>query len=204
MKMQESIVKESPRRRIACRVGAAGMTLAAVLTLGACRATGGGYVGQEPLPGPLVGEFTGDANFGFNFTCEMETAKKRAVIKGEITYHDDPSTIFGVLPDPFPEVRLHGTVDPILVQSVASCEDAIEGLPSAVFGGTYRPQEETPWIPENLRNGEFSVEVFDQGEPSASVGDFTGDSFSIELFTGAYAGYARGGYIEGGNIQVES
>ena len=33
-------------------------------------------------------------NFGFNFTCEMAgTNKKRAVIKGQITYHDDPSTI---------------------------------------------------------------------------------------------------------------
>ena len=41
--MQETIAKESPRRRMARRIGAAGMALAAVLTLGACKATGGGY-----------------------------------------------------------------------------------------------------------------------------------------------------------------
>ena len=48
------------------------------------------------------------------------------------------------------------------------------------------------------------MQVFDQGEPGSSQGEITGDSFSIELFGGAYNGYARGGYIEGGNVQVES
>ena len=33
-------------------------------------------------------------NFGFNFTCEM-TAKNKAVIKGEITYHDTGTSIVG-------------------------------------------------------------------------------------------------------------
>ena len=46
------------------------------------------------------------------------------------------------------------------------------------------------------------VQVFDQGEPARPGGDFTGDSFAIELFGGAYAAYTRGGYIEGGNVQV--
>ena len=70
--MQESIVNESPRRRIARRVGAAGMALAAVLTLGACKATGGGYI-DEPLDGGPVSVFQGQANFGFNYTCDMDT-----------------------------------------------------------------------------------------------------------------------------------
>ena len=48
------------------------------------------------------------------------------------------------------------------------------------------------------------MQVFDQGEPGSSQGEITGDSFSIELFGGAYNGYTRGGYIEGGNVQVES
>ena len=51
--------------------------------------------------------------------------------------------------------------------------------------------------------GQFTVLVFDQGEPGRRRGDFTGDVFSIELFGGPYNGYTRGGYIEGGNIQVE-
>ena len=89
--MQETIAKESPRR-IGRRLGAAGMALVAVLGLAACKATGGGYVGA-PLDGGAIGDYSGDANFGFNFTCEVDTAKKRTVIKGEITYHDDPSTV---------------------------------------------------------------------------------------------------------------
>ena len=77
--MQKSIAKESPRRRIARRVVAAGMALAAALTLAACKATGGGYIG-EPVRAarhrqPTSG-FNGEANFGFNFTCEM-TARTR-------------------------------------------------------------------------------------------------------------------------------
>jgi hypothetical protein len=211
MDMDESIVNKSPRRRTARRVGAAGMALAAVLVLGACRATGGGFIG-DPLEGGPVSVYQGDAEFGFTFNCEMDTTKKkpRAVITGEIDYHDDPSTIDvpvdrnvpdgPVVPTVFPEIKLHGTVEPLIVPNVPSCAEAVEGLPAALFEGTYRPQEKTL---RNLR-GEFVVQVFDQGEPSASVGDITGDSFSIELIGGAYSGYTRGGYIEGGNVQVES
>ena len=52
--------------------------------------------------------------------------------------------------------------------------------------------------------GEFVVQVFDQGEPGASPGEITGDSFSIQLIGGAYNGYTGGGYIEAGNVQVDS
>ena len=169
-----------------------------------------------------VSVFTGDANFGFNFTCEVETAKKRTVIKGQITYHDDPSTI-DVLPpipgDPpvetdFPEIRIHGTVKPIIFLGVTECGQAVEelfgdpeapppfeGIPTALFEGTYRSQDTT--VSSVLPPGEFTVLVGDQGEPARPGGEFTGDLFSIELFLGPYPGYTRGGYIEGGNIQVE-
>ncbi len=98
------------------------MALAAIFVLGACRATGGGYIGA-PLDGEPVGVYQGDAEFGFNFYCEMETTKKkpRAVITGEITYHDSPSsiTLEGDLePTVFPEIRLHGTVEPLVVPNV--------------------------------------------------------------------------------------
>ena len=54
----------------------------------------------------------------------------------------------------------------MVVPNVPSCADAVEGLPAALFEGTYRPQERA------LRSqpGEFVVEVFDQGEPGASQG----------------------------------
>ena len=187
------------------------MALAAVLVLGACRATGGGFIG-DPLDGQPVGVYQGDAEFGFTFNCEMDTTKKqsRAVITGQIDYHDDASTInvpvdpdvpdSPVVPTVFPEIDLHGTVEPLIVSNVPSCEAAVEGLPAALFEGTYRPQDRTL---RNLR-GEFVVQVFDQGEPGTSQGEITGDSFSIELIGGAYNGYTRAGYIEGGNVQVES
>jgi hypothetical protein len=177
------------------------MALSTVVALGACKADGGGYVG-EPFPGGPVGVYRGDANFGFNFTCRMDGRADRAVIKGQITYHDSAtSTIGGVQ---YPEIRLHGIVDPFFVEDVSTCEQAAEVFPNAaLFEGTYRPQGQTPGVPGNARDGRFVVEVFDQGEPGSSRGEITGDGFSIELFGGAYAAYTRGGYIEGGNVQVK-
>jgi hypothetical protein len=206
--MKKLIAKEARHRFTARRVGAAGMALAAVLTLGACKATGGGYI-DDPLPGGALpvdidGSYTGQANFGFNYTCEMNNTAKKAVIKGEITYHDSPSTVnFLGVDTPYPEIRLHGTVKPIVILSVESCEAAegelFAGIPAAEFEGTYRSQDSTL----SALQGEFTVLVGDQGEPGHPRGDFTGDLFSIELFGGAYNGYTRGGYIEGGNIQVD-
>jgi hypothetical protein len=209
--MSEPNLKVSPQRRLGRRIGAAGLAVAAALVLGACQATGGGFIG-DPLDGGLVADYEGDAQFGFTFSCEMDYTKKkpRAVITGEIDYHDDASTIDlpldPELPDSplvttaFPEIDLHGTVEPLIVPNVPSCEAAVEGLPAALFEGTYRPQDRTL---RNLR-GEFVVQVFDQGEPGTSQGEITGDSFSIQLIGGAYNGYTRAGYIEGGNVQVES
>jgi hypothetical protein len=209
--MQESIVNESPRWRIARRVGAAGLALATVLALGACKATGGGYI-DDPLSGGVLpvgdidGTYTGTANFGFNFTCEMR-ANNKAVIKGEITYHDSPSKILLVgdtLPTAFPEIRIHGTVEPIVLTNIENCAAAdemlFEGVPAARFDGTYRSQDATY---SAIDDGEFTVLVGDQGEPGHPRGDFNGDLFSIELFLGPHNGYTRGGYIEGGNIQVD-
>ena len=192
------------------------MALVAVLGLGACKTTGGGYV-DAPLDSGVEATYTGEANFGFNFTCEMDTAQKKAVIKGQITYHDDPSqvTLLGeTSPTDFPEIRLHGTVKPITFLAVADCGEAVEqlfgdpaegspfeGIPTAMFEGTYRSQDTT--VTSVLPPGEFVVQVGDQGEPARPGGEFTGDLFSIELFLGPYNGYTRGGYIEGGNIQVE-
>ena len=188
------------RRGAVRRAGAAGLALAAVLALGACKADGGGYIG-EPLPGGPVSVFDGDANFGFNFTCHVDN-RDRAVIRGKITYHDPGvSTIGGV---DFPEIRLNGTVDPFLT-TASTCEEAAEiFLDAAKFEGTYRPQGKTPGIPGSERDGRFVVEVFDQGEPGRTKDPafVTGDGFAIELVGGAYGAYTRGGYIEGGNIQV--
>jgi hypothetical protein len=199
--MQKSIAKESRHRLLARRLGVAVLALAALLALGACRATGGGY-----LP-PQVG-FPGKAEFGFNFTCEVETEKKRAVIRGTITYQDDPSPMA-------PEgVKLHGTVDPLFIELTEpvggvdpTCENAdvlaqIEGVPYARFQGEYRSEDGT--LPAPYEQGRFQVDVFDRGEPSLD-----GDSFHISLTGNEEPDfqapvYDRFGFIEGGNIQVEN
>jgi len=204
--MQKSIAKESPRRSIVRRVLAALVAVAAILTLGACRATGGGQI-DDPAPsgvlptGDIDGVYTGEANFGFNFTCEM-TDKNKAVIKGEITYHDTGTSVIEGLP--FGEVRIHGVVDPIFV-TAPECETAAEVFfDGAQFEGTYRSQDTTLL---SKPPGRFTVLVFDQGEPGRTKDPafVPGDGFAIELTgTGApYAAYTRAGYIEGGNIQVD-
>jgi hypothetical protein len=213
---------ESPRRGTVRRVLVAVMALAALLTLGACKATGGGQIGDPVSSGTLPpdvtppfeigeGSFTGDANFGFNFTCEM-TAKDKAVIKGEITYHDTgtstilvPSGVAGVPPveTDFPEIRIHGVVDPMYFK-VATCELAAQAFfDAAQFDGNYWSQDTKLSM---LPPGRFTVLVFDQGEPGASHDPafVTGDGFAIDLKTGPYVDYTRAGYIEGGNIQVDN
>ena len=194
------IVKESPGGRLVRRAGAAGVALATALALAGCHeARGGGYIGT-PVDGSPV--FNGEASFGFNFQCD-------GGVKGEITYHDKSTK------GAFAGLRLHGTVENVLIEVVpddpetpvdetvvepaATCEELIEA-PAAHFEGSYRSQEKKL---QSKPRGRFHVLVFDQGEPSRSAGDFTGDGFSIELFGGAYPIYTRGGYIEGGNIQVK-
>ncbi len=163
--------------------------------VGACKAAGGGFI-DEPLAGGPVSVFQGKANLAFNFTCEMDTKTKKPMIRGQITYRDSPSTIDGVK---FPEIRLQGTVDRSFVTSVTNCDQAGADAPlGALFGGTYRSQVTTL----SALSGRFSVLVFDQGQRGRRRGEITGDGFAIELFGGAYPGYTRGGYIEGGNVQL--
>ena len=111
----------------------------------------------------IDGAFTGEANFGFNFTCEMR-AKNKAVIKGEITYHDTGTSVDRAA-STFNPIRLHGVVDPMFI-TAATCEAAAQiFLDAAQFEGTYRSQETglTSALP-----GRFTVLVFDQGEPGRS------------------------------------
>jgi hypothetical protein len=202
MKMKESIAKESPHRRIARRVGAAGVAVATTLVLAGCHeAQGGGYIGA-PLPNTTNPVFNGKADFGFNFQCD-------AGVKGQITYHDSSTkvSVGGVL---FSGLRLHGTVDKVLIDDdldldtpavpADTCEEIVESR-WAQFQGSYRSQEKKLL---SAAPGRFTVLVFDQGEPGRTKDpQITGDGFSIDLKGGPYPLYTRAGYIEGGNIQVD-
>ena len=183
-------------RPIGQRLGAAALALVTLVCLGACKASGGGYI-DEPVAGGPVSVFEGRAHFAFNCSCEDKPGDQPR-IEGHLTYSDDPSVISGV---EFPAIELRGTVDALPPGSgFTSCAEAAaayEGLPAVLFEGTYRSPGDT--VPP----GRFTVLVFDQGEPGQSVGDVTGDSFAIELIGGGYDGYTRAGYLEGGNIKVE-
>jgi hypothetical protein len=198
--MKETIAKESSHKRTARRVGAAGVALATTLLLAGCHeAQGGGYLGAAAEGSPV---FNGRADFGFNFQCDTG-------VKGEITYHDSSTkvSVGGVL---FPGLRLHGTVENVLIDtdpldnvpavSAKTCEDVADS-PWAEFQGSYRSQQ------TNLLSaapGKFTVLVFDQGEPGGTKDpQITGDGFSIDLKGGPYPLYTRAGYIENGNIQVD-
>jgi hypothetical protein len=206
--MQETIAKESPRRGIVRRVLIAVIALAAVLTLGACKATGGGQIDDPVQSGVLPptvpdvgGAFTGEANFGFNFTCEMRDNNK-AVIQGEITYHDTGTSVIGT--KTFKPIRIHGVVDPFFT-TAENCEQAANiFLDAAQFDGDYRSQDTS--LTSDEETGRFTVLVFDQAEPGVSRDPafVTGDGFAIDLKTGPYVSYTRAGYIEGGNIQVDN
>jgi hypothetical protein len=52
------------------------MALAAILELGACRATGGGDTG-DPLEGGPASVFQCDAELGSAFSCAMEMRKSK-------------------------------------------------------------------------------------------------------------------------------
>lgn len=193
--MQETISDVSPRRGVARRIGAAGLALAATLALGACdEARGYGTIGAPVEPVPVVVP-NGKAYFAFTYNCDPQR------VNGRVYTYYDTSTNSLYAP------KITGTVTNTLVDAdgdpateglrpATSCQD-LEDAPVAQFEGNYRSVEKKY---SNVRGGRFTILVFDQGSPSAPIGEFTGDGFSIELFGGPYPLYTRAGYIESGDI----
>ena len=136
--MTKSLVNESPRRGTARRVGAGGMALAAVLTLGACKATGGGQI-DDPVPGGLSGSFTGASRLWLQFHLWDEGQEQgRDQGPDHLSRHREPASL---ATKTFRPIRLHGVVDP-MVFTAADCETAAQMfLDAAQFEGTYRSQD---------------------------------------------------------------
>jgi hypothetical protein len=181
---------------------AAACILAVVLT--ACTGKGGGY-----LP-PQTPVFTGQASFGFTFSCE------NGDLKIELAYNDKGSNPTGS------SFGIHGIVDridPVLESQI--CIDHNPPPPpenQLIFLGRYRltsgspamfpsacPTQETPTSP--LCRFEVIVQDND-GDAAPSQGDF----FSIKLSSATAVTseldpltvfYARAGYLAGGNITVK-
>jgi hypothetical protein len=187
----------SPRRRIAQRVTAAGMALAAVLVLGGCHvAKGWGSIGA-PADGAIpVVVPNGKANFAFTYHCDPKRVNGRVY-----TYHDTSTN------GAHRGLKLEGKVERTFVDAdgdpltpelrpARSCQEIVKAQ-VAQFEGSYRSLEKKYCY---APRGRFTILVFDQGNPSLPAGEFTGDGFSIELFGGPYNLYTRAGYIERGDI----
>jgi hypothetical protein len=187
-------------------VAAAGI-LALMLT--ACTGKGGGY-----LP-PQTPVFTGQASFGFTFSCE------KGDLKIQLSYNDKGSSV-GMLGSQF---GIHGIVDK--VDPVRESEFCIGENPPLVpnqltFLGRYyltssAPSDFPPSCPKKETSTtplcRFEVKVKDNDK---SMTPSQGDFFQITLSTGTCTDptavscsnlsgnlfYTRAGYLAGGNITV--
>jgi hypothetical protein len=200
---------------------AAACMLALMLT--ACTARGGGYL----PPGASLGTgvlFTGQAPFGFTFSCEDNGGlnPRTGQLKIELNYNDQGTS--DLLGAPF---SIHGIVDkidPVLasMQCIGQNPPPVPG--TLIFLGRYHlTSSAPPKFPSTCPTREtsttplcrFEVEVRDNdGDVKPSKGDY----FSIQLSnatacTGGLAGcsqlpaesvfYTRAGLLAGGNLTVK-
>jgi hypothetical protein len=175
-----------------------------VVVLAACTGRGGGYL---PPQSPV---FTGQASFGFTFSCE------NGDLKIELAYNDKGSNPIGS------SFGIHGivdTIDPVLESQICIAE---EPPPPSEFGneliflGRYRLISGSPaGFPTSCRTQtstsplcRFEVIVRDNDQDFAPS---PGDYFSIKLSNSTVLSseldlttvfYARAGMLAGGNITV--
>ena len=207
-------------------LAAAGI-LAVVLT--ACTGTGGGYlppglsidselVPDDPVPDVV---FSGQASFGFDFSCERSSRSTRpnpptGQLRIQLSYTDHGTS--PLLDAPF---SIHGIVDRIdPLDESAICigqNPPPDGIP-LIFVGRYRPTTSPPpGFAQTCPAREtkttplcrFEVIVQDNDRNLAPSED---DFFSIRLSSATAASsdldpltvfYARAGYLEGGNLTVK-
>ena len=189
--------------------------LAVVLT--ACTGVGGGYL----PPGTSVGTgvvFTGQASFGFSFSCEDKGGVNPPTgqLRIELAYTDHGTSV--LLGAPF---SIHGIVDkidPVVESAICIGQDPPPGVNELIFLGRYRLTSSAPTgFPQTCPTREkkatplcrFEVIVRDNDE---NLRPSKGDFFSIKLSNAtavtskldpATVFYARAGVIEGGNLTVK-
>jgi hypothetical protein len=203
---------------------AAACMLALVLT--ACTGKGGGYLppgaslGTDVLPQALFPGtvFTGQAPFGFTFSCEDKGGlnPQPGKLAIELAYSDQGTSV--LLGAPF---SIHGIVDkidPVLESAICSGQEPPPGGSELIFLGRYRPTSSSkPGALKNCPTREtttsplcrFEVIVQDNDD---NLRPSKGDLFSIKLSSATAVTseldplkvfYARAGYLAGGNITVK-
>ena len=176
-----------------------------VVVLAACTGRGGGYL---PPQAPL---FSGQASFGFTFSCE------NGDLKIELSYNDKGRNPIGS------SFGIHGTadaIDPVLESATCIGENPPPPPENQlIFLGRYRLTSSAPsGFPPACKTTtplcRFEVIVQDNDR---SMTPSTGDFFSIKLSTAVGvctdfscsqlpAGtvfYTRAGYLAGGNLTVD-
>ena len=192
---------------------AAAGSLAVVLT--ACTGRGGGYLPPDGVA------FTGQAPFGFDFSCEdsggLNPPTGKLAI--QLSYTDHGSNPIGS------SFSIHGiadTIDPVLESQICAGQNPPPGGNELIFLGRYSLTSSAPALfPSTCPTREtttsplcrFEVIVQDNDR---NLAPSAGDSFSIKLTTitdptvtdfGSLVPpvvfYARAGLLGGGNVTVD-
>jgi hypothetical protein len=187
---------------------AAACILAVVLT--ACTGKGGGYLA------PSTG-FTGQAPFGFSFSCEDKGGLNPPTgkLSIQIAYADKGTSLIGS------SFGIHGIVDtinPVLESEICLGQEPPPGGNELIFLGRYRLTSGSPaGFPSTCPTREtkttplcrFEVVVRDNDTNRAPS---KGDYFQITLSSGtvlddeldpATVFYTRAGLLQGGNLTVK-
>jgi hypothetical protein len=203
--------KSAMRLRQALLVGA---TSVLVTMLVGCTGRGGGY-----LP-PAAPVFTGEASFGFSFSCERSsnstgTNAPAGRLRIQLSYTEHGTSPLGS------GFTVHGNVDildPVLESMICIGQNPPPTPNELIFLGTYRSSTPAPaGFPKSCpAKGtstrplcRFEVIVRDN---DLSRGPSKGDAFSIRLSSSTVVSsqldptsvfYARVGLLAGGNLTVD-
>ena len=190
------------------------------LTLTACTGAGGGYLPAGPTASDTFPEtvFSGQASFGFNFSCEDKGGINPPTgrLRLQLTYTDRGTSV--LLGAPFSIQGTADTLDPALESMICIGQNPPPGGSELIFLGRYRPTTSPPpEFPQSCPSREtstsplcrFEVIVRDtDGNLAGSRGDF----FSIKLSSATAVTsvldpltvfYARAGYLERGHLTVK-
>jgi len=185
-----------------------------VVALAGCTGRGGGYLA------PAAPLFTGEASFGFSFSCERSSNSvspnpPAGRLRIQLSYTDHGANPLGS------GFSVHGTVDqidPVMESMICIGQDPPPTPNELIFLGTYRTSTSAPaGFPKSCPSKEtattplcrFEVIVRDN---DLSRGPSKGDAFSIRLSSATIVSsvldltrvfYVRAGLLEGGNLTVD-
>ena len=205
-------------RRALRRAVQVGLAADLALTTAACTGRGGGYLppGASALDAVPRATFTGQAQFGFSFSCEDKGGINPSTgqLRIELQYSDRGTNPLG---GPF---TIHGTADAIdPVMESMFCIGQIQAPGGElIFLGRYRlTSPPPPGLPpgcttlkaSSAPSCRFEVIVRDN---DSNLAPSKGDYFSIKLSSASEVtselvpgtvSYARAGLLAGGNLTVD-